>query len=69
MLRKVNREKKNRKDLDGNITQSMMAWQHRRSVQDNSEAVSAYAKAKGSDRGPAGVNALGAAGQMRNLSR
>jgi hypothetical protein len=47
MLRKVAKEKVQRKSLDGSITQSMMAWQQRRSVQDNNEAMRAFTKAKG----------------------
>lgn len=40
----------NRKSLDGSITQSMRAWQHRRSLQDNSDAMAALSKAKGEER-------------------
>jgi hypothetical protein len=47
MLRKVAKEKVQRKSLDGSITQSMMAWQQRRSVQDNNDAMRAFTKAKG----------------------
>jgi hypothetical protein len=47
MLRKVAKEKVQRKSLDGSITQSMMAWQQRRSVQDNNEAMRAFTKSKG----------------------
>ena len=47
MLKKVARERVDRKSLDGSITESMMAWQQRRSLQDNSDAMKAFTKAKG----------------------
>lgn len=47
MLKKVARERLDRKSLDGSITESMMVWQQRRSLQDNSDAMKAFTKAKG----------------------
>ena len=49
MFRRVTREKQTRKGLDGSITQSMMAWQNRRSLQENSEAMLALSKTKGEE--------------------
>jgi hypothetical protein len=47
VLRKIAREKANRKFLDGSITQSMVAWQQRMDVEESSGALRSTSQAKG----------------------